>query len=63
MVRIALFLMRALLYLALYAFDSAAKPGTGNSSKIVKLNNDAYAPSDGPEMPADSSSLYGTKIE
>ena len=35
-VRIALFLMRALLYFAFYAFGSAARPGAGNSSKIVK---------------------------
>ncbi len=34
--------MRALLYPVLYALDSAANTGAGNSSKIVKLNNDTY---------------------
>lgn len=42
MVRIALFLMQALVYSARYALDSAAKPNAGNSSKIVKPNNDSY---------------------
>lgn len=54
--------MRALFYFALYALDSAAKAGAENSSKIVELNNDAYALSpDGPGMTSDSSSLYDSE--
>ena len=51
--------MRALLYLALYAFNSAAKPDTGTRARLLNTTTMLMLSSDGPGVTADSSSLYG----